>query len=880
MMVHKVSRAGLVLGVVGVSLVAAGGVARAQSLRPNILIIFDTSGSMLSNNNDGSPLCGGNGTNSRIYSLKNALRQALAQAGTDEANIGLMRFPQTTNPMQNPTCSVGHYSNAGTNNGCRFTTDTAGVNGMAAEPAYGAWFDNGIAQSLVVPVTRPAGGLLPTAGTDFDPVDGNIGQIYPWIDLTETAGMVTTITDPELRSPSNNSTPLGRSLFYARLYFDQYVKAKNASNVPVDPKAACRTNLVILATDGDEQCDTTVGTALNNTTCAQTGYATFSPEVQACKLFRNSGVRTYVLTDTTTGAANDRIATSGGTTTAIRVTLTDTNAVKAALVSIIAQTVPPGETCNGMDDNCNGQIDEGVKNMCPLDLTATLKHCAVETANCLDDDCDGLIDEGFPPNACGQGAGCPVPPEVCDGLDNDCDGDIDEGFNVGQSCNNGLTGNCRRIGITECAPDKLSVTCKLTDAPTSTETCNGMDDDCNGMIDDGLGTGQGIGIDCGVQGQGCNKGITRCVGGKVVCEGSSMPTMETCNGRDDDCNGLIDDGVFPGVGDSCLCPGLTQAQVGVGTCRAGRLACKGVEGVKCDGCTLPQPEICNGKDDDCDGMADHMAMCPSGFGCREGACGLQCRAGEFPCPPGYDCVENFCVPNRCKNVSCGIDQKCDNATGSCVDLCYKVTCLTGQTCMRGSCYDCNNSPLLACKADEQCVNRQCVKDKCAGVKCNGDQYCSAGKCLTLQCNPACGANQICIQGQCQPFNCDLVSCQSYEYCDFASGTCKTDMCMTKTCAFCAKETGECTPDPCKSVKCPADGCWACAVTPTGEPYCQLGTNCGYQRVLAGNTGGGCSCEVANGSGLPAGLGGMALMGLALIITRQQRRQSSSRRRRL
>ena len=46
MMVHKVSRAGLVLGVVGVSLVAAGGVARAQSLRPNILFIFDTSGSM------------------------------------------------------------------------------------------------------------------------------------------------------------------------------------------------------------------------------------------------------------------------------------------------------------------------------------------------------------------------------------------------------------------------------------------------------------------------------------------------------------------------------------------------------------------------------------------------------------------------------------------------------------------------------------------------------------------------------------------------------------------------------------------------------------------------------------------------------------------
>ena len=60
--------------------------------------------------------------------------------------------------------------------------------------------------------------------------------------------------------------------------------------------------------------------------------------------------------------------------------------------------------------------------MCPLDLTGTLKHCAVEIANCLDDDCDGLIDEGFPLNACGKSAACPIPTEVCDGLDNDCDG--------------------------------------------------------------------------------------------------------------------------------------------------------------------------------------------------------------------------------------------------------------------------------------------------------------------------------------------------------------------------------------------------------------------------------------------------------------------------
>ena len=233
------------------------------------------------------------------------------------------------------------------------------------------------------------------------------------------------------------------------------------------------------------------------------------------------------------------------------------------------------------------------------------------------------------------------------------------------------------------------------------------------------------------------------------------------------------------------------------------------------------------------------------------------------------CVENFCVPNRCKNVQCPTTQKCDNGTGSCVDLCFKVTCLTGQTCMAGRCEDCNTSPLLACKADEHCVNRQCVKDKCAGVKCNGDEYCSAGKCVPVQCNPACGANQICIQGQCKAFNCDQVSCEEWEFCDYASGACKPNMCYGKTCQFCAKVSGECTPDPCQNVKCP-NSCWECQATPQGEPFCQLSPNCAYSRVLAGNKGGGCSCDVSGGPSLPTGLGAMALMGLAVILTRRQR----------
>ncbi|HKW85028.1 MAG TPA: hypothetical protein VJN68_14860, partial [Burkholderiaceae bacterium] len=98
---------GLVVGAMAF-LTLGTGTARAQALRPNIMVIFDTSGSMLNNNtNDGSPLCAGGGTNSRIYSLKKALRDAMAQVGTDEANFGLMRYPELEVQTQTPVCPQG-----------------------------------------------------------------------------------------------------------------------------------------------------------------------------------------------------------------------------------------------------------------------------------------------------------------------------------------------------------------------------------------------------------------------------------------------------------------------------------------------------------------------------------------------------------------------------------------------------------------------------------------------------------------------------------------------------------------------------------------------------------------------------------------------------
>jgi hypothetical protein len=86
---------GLVLGLGAAPVVA-------QSLRPNILFVFDTSGSMQLND-DASPSWAGEQTNicpttagsspSRLLSLKKAIRESLAEVGTDEANFGLMTSP-------------------------------------------------------------------------------------------------------------------------------------------------------------------------------------------------------------------------------------------------------------------------------------------------------------------------------------------------------------------------------------------------------------------------------------------------------------------------------------------------------------------------------------------------------------------------------------------------------------------------------------------------------------------------------------------------------------------------------------------------------------------------------------------------------------------
>jgi hypothetical protein len=348
--------------------------------------------------------------------------------------------------------------------------------------------------------------------------------------------------------------------------------------------------------------------------------------------------------------------------------------VLAALLSAACTAKPPAEcvpsldVCNGLDDDCDGQVDEGfgVGNPCtvgqgacqvsghlvcaPDGLSAvcdvTARAPTAETCNGVDDDCDGEVDEGLIgcctpgerrpcgaaadtgvcragtetcgadwawPGQCLDADGAPVVfpgerTEICNGLDDDCDGQVDEGFNVGQPCSAGV-GACFAAGQMACAADGLSTACSAVAGQPTAEVCNGVDDDCDGVVDP-EGTAGCTPYWLDADGDGYGSGSPRClcapVGAWTATVGGDCNDAnaaihpgqpERCNGIDDDCNGLVDEGFD--VGGWC--------SNGLGACqRWGQKVCS-ADGSRAD-CPaiagIPSAETCNGIDDDCDGATD------------------------------------------------------------------------------------------------------------------------------------------------------------------------------------------------------------------------------------------------------------------------------------
>jgi len=252
---------------------------------------------------------------------------------------------------------------------------------------------------------------------------------------------------------------------------------------------------------------------------------------------------------------------------------------------------PAPDLCNGLDDDCNGTIDDGLTQPCST-------ACGTGTEECR----------------AGKWVFCTAPKpeaEVCDGKDNDCNGQIDDSFpEKGRSCTDSTKkGECQKGTYTICKDAKLVCTSNVNPAPI--EICdNGKDDNCDGQIDEVFPK---KGLACTVAGKegACAEGIfTACQNGVAVCTQLQEPEpQERCDdGIDNDCNGKVDADdtacpCKPGAKGTCYTGAAGTA--GKGLCKDGERTCllSGRWG-PCEGQIIPKAEECNNQDDDCDGQVD------------------------------------------------------------------------------------------------------------------------------------------------------------------------------------------------------------------------------------------------------------------------------------
>jgi len=192
----------------------------------------------------------------------------------------------------------------------------------------------------------------------------------------------------------------------------------------------------------------------------------------------------------------------------------------------------------------------------------------------------------------------------------------------------------------------------------STEDCDGQDDDCDFVIDDGVGGGE----DCDItNANGTCAGVNTCGGaGGFVCQGPS-PAAEACNFIDDNCDGATDE-AFTDLGDLC--------QDGVGAClRYGARRCNGGgTATECSAVAGPTAlEACNGVDDDCDMNVDD-GFAGLGGGCTVGM-GICQRSGTTICMTDGSATECSASPGTPSGTdACNYaDDDCDGL----VDQAYK-----------------------------------------------------------------------------------------------------------------------------------------------------------------------------------------------------------------
>ncbi len=438
-------------------------------------------------------------------------------------------------------------------------------------------------------------------------------------------------------------------------------------------------------------------------------------------------------------------------------------------------TVNPSgvESCNGIDDNCNGVVDEGV-------------------LSTFYPDCDG---DGFGVDGASDAMACTAPtapPAVCGGtggwsmMAGDCD-DTQAGRNPGNP------EVCDLIPDNDCNPATNPF--DMDGDGHDDASCGG--DDCNDhdptvysgapelcdRKDNACAFGGGVATAEDYDNDGFAPMGASCSGGplpKLDCNDNNAAVhpgaTEICNGLDDNCNGMIDED--PDAMASCNETGTVGACV-MGGCTIAM--CTGTY-ANCDGLTS------NGCEADLDSDAAHCGACgnacPTGGLCTSGTCG---------CPASQPMVcGGACVDTTSDTANCG---GCGNA------------CPAGATCSGGTCH-CALGYLVCSGA---CVDPMADTNNCGGC----GQTCTGGSCAGGACMCP-GAEGTLCSGTCHDLSVDLGNC----------GACGAT-CTGGSCAG-----GTCTCPPSRPMLCSG----TCADTITDPSHCGTCTHdCGAGGTCAAST---------------------------------------------
>ncbi len=367
--------------------------------------------------------------------------------------------------------------------------------------------------------------------------------------------------------------------------------------------------------------------------------------------------------------------------------------------------VNPGlnEMCgDGLDNNCNGHIDEG----CPVDLD----NDGFDNANPGDFGDDGkpidCRDDVFAIN--------PSATEVCDFVDNDCDGIIDEGCSVDEDGD-----GYDNTDPSDPGDDGRPVDCNDNDDtvhPNAFEICDGKDNDCDGLIDESDG-------DCGF-GEVCSLG---------TC------TAVECN-VDTDCgnDGFFDgrfcgvDGVYQNYIDyTCENPGTISSSCSEDVEARLVTECSDscVDG-SCVSITCDNDSEC----DDSDPYTEDSCVNP-------GSVDSYCEYEDITCRVNSDCNDNSdYTVDTCENPNT-VDSFCSYEDVICLEdadcgidgFVNDLSCVGDDVAQDYRSFNCENPGTVSASCTQTIEERivtqcsdTCSEGSCVTVTCNDDNDCDDG----------------------------------------------------------------------------------------------------------------------------------------------------------